>query len=58
MKQFAYFLKHFLAWFFCSIDQCAICGEQCLNSNMTLQNNAFRVCKNHACEERYLRLTA
>jgi hypothetical protein len=58
MKQITYLLKHFVAWFFCSIDQCAMCGEHYPTLRMTLQDDAFRVCKNDACEEHYMRLTA
>jgi len=58
MKQIAYLLKHFFARFSCPVDQCAICGEHHPKMHMTLQNNAFRVCKSDACEEQYMRLTA
>jgi hypothetical protein len=57
MKHIAYLLKHFFAWFFCSIDQCAMCGEHCPKSHMTLQDDAFRVCKNDTCVKQYTHLT-
>jgi hypothetical protein len=58
MKQIAHLLQHFFALFSCPIDQCAMCGEHYSKTHMTLQDDAFRVCKSDACEEQYMRLTA